>query len=86
MHPLKLPKLIFIVTGLILLNSALVIPQSFNVTHYNEQSGLCNSAVWSVAQDGEHNIWFGTRSGLSVYDGIKWRTYDYLIEKPVPTI
>jgi two-component sensor histidine kinase/ligand-binding sensor domain-containing protein len=35
-----------------------------------------------VAQDGEHRVWFGTRSGLSVYDGITWKKFDYLIERP----
>jgi two-component sensor histidine kinase/ligand-binding sensor domain-containing protein len=70
-------KHILILFALIILNSGAVLPQSYNVTQYNEQSGLSNSTVWSAAQDGEGKIWFGTKNGVSVYDGLNWKIYHY---------
>jgi len=55
----------------------IVFSQSYNITHYNEQSGLNNSAVWSALQDNEGKMWFGTKNGVSVYDGLNWKTYSY---------
>lgn len=37
-----------------------------------------NSAVWNVIQDNEGKMWFSTRSGISVYDGLNWESYRYL--------
>jgi two-component sensor histidine kinase/ligand-binding sensor domain-containing protein len=47
-------------------------PQSFNTQFYNESNGLANSKVWSILQDKTGRMWFGTRSGVSVYDGLTW--------------
>jgi len=47
-------------------------PQSYNTQFYNESNGLFNSKVWSIIQDKSGRIWFGTRSGISVYDGLSW--------------
>ena len=54
--------------------------QNYNITHYNEQSGLINSSVWSVAQDCEGSMWFCTKKGFSVYDGINWSTLNFSYE------
>jgi len=77
MVSLKTLKLILILFVLILTKSDIAFPQSYNVTHYNEQSGLINNNIWSIAQDGEGKIWFGTKNGVSVYDGINWNSYNY---------
>ncbi len=55
----------------------LVFSQNYKVVHYSEQSGLNNSAVWSTLQDNEGKVWFGTKNGVSVYDGLNWKTYSY---------
>jgi ligand-binding sensor domain-containing protein len=69
---------------LILLNYCTTQSQSYNVTHYNEQSGLNNSAVWSVAQDLDGKMWFATKKGFSIYDGINWNTDNYTYQAVGP--
>lgn len=70
-------KIILILIVLLLLKYCTIHSQSYNVTHYNEQNGLSHPAVWSIAQDGEGKMWFGTKNGACVYDGINWKTYPY---------
>jgi len=38
-------------------------------TNYTEEDGLCNNEVWSVIEDNEGILWFGTASGLCSYNG-----------------
>jgi two-component sensor histidine kinase/ligand-binding sensor domain-containing protein len=71
---LKLTKFSFIV---LLFTVNIVFSQNYKVVHYNEQGGLNNSAVWSALQDNEGKMWFGTKNGVSVYDGLNWKTYGY---------
>lgn len=49
--------------------------QSYLVHNYTEDDGLPNSKVWSVTQDPIGRMWFATRSGVAVYDGLDWSTY-----------
>ena len=42
---------------------------------YDGVDGLANIWVWSVFQDQEGYIWFGTESGVSQYDGRSWTTF-----------
>lgn len=37
--------------------------------------GLAGDIVYSIAQDGNGNLWFGTSQGLSRYDGRRWHNY-----------
>lgn len=41
-------------------------------------TGLPSDYVFSVATDSTGNMWFGTRSGLSKFDGITWTNYNTL--------
>ncbi|MDD5362355.1 MAG: histidine kinase dimerization/phosphoacceptor domain -containing protein [Ignavibacteria bacterium] len=66
-HLLALLLLIFV--------SSVLKPQSFNTQFYNESNGLANSKVWTILQDKSGRIWFGTRSGISVYDGLSWKGF-----------
>nr|MBC8248331.1 hypothetical protein [Anaerolineales bacterium] len=45
-------------------------------TTYNTSDGLAADYVMSIAMDAEGNKWFGTTSGVSVFDGENWTTYD----------
>ena len=45
-------------------------------TNYTSAEGLAGNIVYSIAQDQEGHIWFGTDNGLSRYDGQSWITYD----------
>ena len=46
------------------------------ITNYTSADGLANDAVNDVAIDPSGNIWFGTQSGLTMYDGVTWTSYD----------
>lgn len=35
--------------------------------HYTQASGLANDIVYGILEDHNHNLWFSTESGLSVY-------------------
>ena len=48
----------------------------FNFTHYNSgNSELPYDRVNKIVQDSQGFIWFGTSSGLSRFDGIRFRNY-----------
>jgi two-component sensor histidine kinase/ligand-binding sensor domain-containing protein len=49
--------------------------QSYLVRTYTETDGLASSTVHALAQTPDGRLWFGTRSGVSVYDGNGWTTY-----------
>ncbi|MCT4648581.1 MAG: ATP-binding protein [Carboxylicivirga sp.] len=43
--------------------------------HYNSNDGLNNNTVFSIIQDGDGFMWFGTEKGLARFDGITFRHY-----------
>ena len=45
-------------------------------TNYTSSDGLAGNIVYSIAQDNNGMLWFGTNNGLSRYDGKSWITYD----------
>lgn len=45
-------------------------------TNYTTTDGLAGNIVYSIAQDQDGIVWFGTNNGLSRYDGQSWITYD----------
>ena len=44
---------------------------------FNSSNGLNNNQVYSVDEDSFGNIWVGTHSGVSFYDGNFWLSYGY---------
>ena len=48
--------------------------QRYQSRIYTEDEGLPNSLVYDVAQDASGRLWFATRSGIVVYDGLTWET------------
>lgn len=46
-----------------------------NWTVYNTGNGLIDNFVQSIAIDTNKNLWFGTRSGVSVFDGTSWISF-----------
>lgn len=38
----------------------------------NRLTGLSNNVVWSILEDSDGKIWFGTDQGVSIYDGKKF--------------
>lgn len=45
-------------------------------TNYTEAEGLAGNSVSSVTVDAVDNLWFGTNSGISKFDGTTWTTYN----------
>ncbi|UEG48986.1 histidine kinase [Ferruginibacter lapsinanis] len=63
---------------LILLQIALSLTltaQEYNYVHYDTKNGLAGSHVYSMCQDNDGFIWFGTDYGLSRFDGKNFKTY-----------
>ncbi|MBD3225578.1 MAG: hypothetical protein GF313_12690, partial [Caldithrix sp.] len=54
--------------------------QSFLIHHYTEGDGLGSSEVYDIEQDNQGQMWFATRSAVSVYDGFTWTNFNYSTE------
>jgi ligand-binding sensor domain-containing protein len=46
-----------------------------NWTAYTTQDGLIDNFVQAICGDMKGNIWFGTRAGISVFNGTSWISY-----------
>ncbi len=59
-------------------------PVSFN--HLSAKDGLTMNAVYSILEDSQGFMWFGTRSGLNRYDGSEIKTflYDPMDDSSIP--
>ncbi|MDH3658958.1 MAG: regulator [Alphaproteobacteria bacterium] len=45
-------------------------------TSYGQADGLAGDVVYSIAQEEDGTLWFGTNHGLSRFDGESWLTFD----------
>ncbi len=50
-------------------------PDAISFKHLSVEDGLSQSTVWSIYQDTEGFMWFGTRDGLNKYDGYQFTVY-----------
>lgn len=46
-----------------------------NWTIFNTDNGLINNFVQAIAADNYGKLWFGTKGGLSVFNGTEWASY-----------
>ncbi len=44
-------------------------------TNYTTKDGLAGNIVYSIAQDTNGGLWFGTNAGLSYFDGRTWHVF-----------
>ena len=49
--------------------------QGLVIRNYNVKDGLANATVYSAVQDQEGFIWFATPTGVSKFDGKRFRNY-----------
>jgi hypothetical protein len=49
--------------------------QHYAYVHYDEKDGLSGSTVYDMCQDKDGFIWFATESGLSRYDGTRFKNF-----------
>lgn len=54
-----------------------VIPETIRFAHIGLEDGLSQSSVYSIAQDSQGFVWFGTEDGLNRYDG-----YEFTVFRP----
>ncbi|MBO9699535.1 MAG: histidine kinase [Sporocytophaga sp.] len=65
---------ILILILLLLCSGNTVFSQQYNFRNFSVEDGLAQSQVYSISEDNNGNIWFGTRGGgLSCFDGINFR-------------
>lgn len=50
--------------------------------HYTVTDGLCANTIWDIEQDEQGYMWFGTKYGLSRFDGYNFRSFQQ--QKGVP--
>jgi len=43
--------------------------------HYTVTDGLCANTIWDIAQDDQGYMWFGTKYGLSRFDGYNFKSF-----------
>lgn len=49
--------------------------QSYNYINYTPKDGLAGSTVYSICQDKDGFMWFGTENGLSRFDGTHFKNF-----------
>jgi ligand-binding sensor domain-containing protein/signal transduction histidine kinase/DNA-binding response OmpR family regulator len=45
--------------------------------HYTVSDGLCANTIWDIEQDEQGYMWFGTKYGLSRFDGYNFKCFQY---------
>ena len=45
--------------------------------HYTVTDGLCANTIWDIEQDEQGYMWFGTKYGLSRFDGYTFKSFQY---------
>ncbi|MBW7996470.1 MAG: AAA domain-containing protein [Candidatus Glassbacteria bacterium] len=50
-------------------------PEKYPFRNYSEDDGLPSPRVWTILQDRDGYLWFGTASGACKFDGINFTTY-----------
>jgi ligand-binding sensor domain-containing protein len=49
--------------------------QEYSYVNYNTREGLAGSVVYAIAQDQDGFMWFGTETGLSRFDGTRFKNF-----------
>jgi len=68
----------YTITCLLLLLCSIVVKAqllNYNFTNYTVANGLADNSVQSILQDSRGFMWFGTREGLSRFDGNNFKNY-----------
>lgn len=75
MHIFK-SKIVFAL-ALVLLSVHNNIAQTVFFKNYTVSDGLSANTVWDIAQDAQGYMWFGTKYGLSRFDGYEFKNFQY---------
>jgi hypothetical protein len=55
--------------------TAVLFSQGYQVRQYSEKDGLPAVPVYDMTQDHWGRMWFATRTGIAVYDGMSWKQH-----------
>lgn len=58
-----------------LLTTGFASAQEYSYIHYDAKDGLAGTVVYSMCQDKEGFIWFGTETGVSRFDGTHFKNF-----------
>lgn len=50
--------------------------------NYSVLDGLTSNTVWSIGQDSKGYMWFGTKNGVSRFDGYQFKVYQFNEKNP----
>jgi len=70
---LRPPTILLIVCSIFALQTK---AQQYPFVNYTPRDGLVGNKVRSITQDSKGKIYFGTRNGLSIYDGSRFTNYN----------
>ncbi len=59
--------------------------QGYLVHRYSETEGLPSAFTYGITQDHQGRMWFATRAGIAVYDGVSWEKFTVSQGLPVPS-
>jgi len=63
--------------GIVLFIAKVVVAQQIYFRNYSAIDGLCSNTIWCISQDDQGYMWFGTKNGLSRFDGYKFKSYQF---------
>lgn len=72
MHTVKVIPVLLIIAMLIFGTG---ISQPIRFRNYTVNNGLPSNTIWNIIQDDKGFIWFGTKNGLTKFDGIQFKNY-----------
>lgn len=68
----------YLLVSILLIFTFLSYSQKYVVHKYYESDGLASSIVYDITQDSTGRLWFATDKGITVYDGLNWKSYNQL--------
>jgi signal transduction histidine kinase/ligand-binding sensor domain-containing protein/DNA-binding response OmpR family regulator len=66
---------LFIISFIVSLFSLVTNGRTYYFRHYRNDSGLSNNTVMACLQDRRGFVWFGTKEGLSRFDGFQFKVF-----------
>lgn len=68
-------RFIPVLIGLLILSPSISSAQTLSYSQYSIKDGLAGNQVYSICQDHQGFLWFGTETGVSRYDGTRFKNY-----------
>ena len=78
----KLSRAIALLLFFVFFTLQAVHAQKIFFKHYTVSDGLCANTIWDIEQDEQGYMWFGTKYGLSRFDGYTFKSFQH--QKDVP--